>query len=245
MSDLALDKSYQLGSRGKKVRLIQEWLCLNDLNVRVDGDFGPATDFAVKQFQKKNSLLIDGVVGNITFNKLILPMTNALMKIPNNGEPLRKMVVAYAKQHFKQNPREIGGQNMGPWVRLYMKGNEGLIWPWCAGFVCFILDRASNSANVPLPITPSFSCDSLAASAKENNIFMKESEISEENMIKPGSFFLQRRTSMTWAHVGIVVQVKNDVFYSIEGNTNDEGSAEGYEVSQRIRGYEKKDFILI
>jgi hypothetical protein len=245
MSDLVLDKSYQLGNRGKKVRLIQEWLCLNGINVRLDGDFGPATDFAVKQFQKKNGLVVDGVVGDITFNKLILPMTNALMKIPNNGKPLRKMVIEYGQQHFKQHPREIGGSNKGPWVRLYMKGNEGLSWPWCAGFVCYILNQARNSANVPSPITPSFSCDSLAASAKKNNIFLKESEISDKNIIKPGSFFLSRRTSMDWEHIGIVTLVENDIFYSIEGNTNDEGSAEGYEVCKRIRNYKGKDFILI
>lgn len=32
---------------------------------------------------------------------------------------------------------------------------------------------------------------------------------------------------------------------TIEGNTNDEDSPEGYEVCRRVRGYGSKDFILI
>ena len=43
------------------------------------------------------------------------------------------------------NPREIGGQNMGPWVRLYMDGREGAEFPWCAGFVCFVLAQACEA----------------------------------------------------------------------------------------------------
>jgi hypothetical protein len=33
MQDLILDKSYRKGNKGKKVRLIQEWLCLHGLNI--------------------------------------------------------------------------------------------------------------------------------------------------------------------------------------------------------------------
>jgi hypothetical protein len=35
------------------------------------------------------------------------------------------------------------------------------------------------------------------------------------------------------------------VFETIEGNTNDDGSREGYEVCRRFRSYQKTDFILI
>ncbi len=51
MNDLNLDKDYGRGSNGKKVKLIQEWLCLHGFNIAIDGDFGPATEFAVKAFQ--------------------------------------------------------------------------------------------------------------------------------------------------------------------------------------------------
>ena len=157
MKDLVLDKNYKRGSKGKKVRSIQEWLCLHGFHICIDGIFGPATENAVLQFQEKESIEVDGIVGKITFARLILPMTNAIRSIPRDEKSLGQMIVAYAEQHLEQQPREIGGQNKGPWVRLYMKGNDGPAWPWCAGFVCFILNQARKALNLPLPIETSFS----------------------------------------------------------------------------------------
>jgi hypothetical protein len=37
MDDLVLDKTYLRGDKGKKVRLIQEWLCLHDQNGSLTG----------------------------------------------------------------------------------------------------------------------------------------------------------------------------------------------------------------
>lgn len=245
MDELSLDKNYKKGDKGKKVKLIQEWLSLRGFGLKIDGDFGPATSYAVKEFQKKEKLTADGVVGNKTFVKLIQPMKNALKEISKGNKSLAQMVLAYAKQHLKEHPMEVGGQNKGPWVRLYLKGNEGEAWPWCAGFVSFILKQTCDTLDFPLPLGTSFSCDILAANAKAKGIFLKESQVRAGKKITPGSFFLERRTSMDWTHTGIVIKVEKDVFHTIEGNTNDEGSREGYEVCSRIRGYKNKDFILI
>lgn len=245
MSDLDLDKEYKKGMKGKKARLIQEWLCLHGYQIVIDGDFGDATDAAVREFQKKKKMEMDGVVGGKTFGKLVLPMTEALKEIPLGKKGLGQTVVAYAEKHLEQHPREVGGQNKGPWVRLYMQGNEGSDWPWCAGFVSFILKQASKSLNVSPPIKTSFSCDSLAFSAKEKGLFLKESEAKEKNAIAPGSLFLDRRTPTDWVHTGIVFSAEDNVFHTIEGNTNDDGDREGYEVCRRIRNYASKDFILL
>ncbi len=245
MKDLVLDKNYTKGSSGKKVRLIQEWLCLGGFNIVIDGQFGPATDYAIREFQKKNGLQVDGVVEEKTFTQLTLPIRNVLETISGVDKPLGELVVAYGEQHLRESPREVGGQNKGPWVRLYMDGNEGPAWPWCAGFVSFILKQSCESLNVPIPIKSSYSCDILAANAQEKGRFREESRITDRNRITPGSLFLVRRTSTDWEHTGIVVSAEPDVFHTIEGNTNDEGSREGYEVCKRIRGYVRKDFILI
>lgn len=63
------------GSKGNAVRHIQERLnahSVNDgrLKVKVDGDFGPGTETAVKAFQQDVNLSQDGVVGPVTLQAL-------------------------------------------------------------------------------------------------------------------------------------------------------------------------------
>lgn len=40
-------------------------------SLSIDGDFGSGTEKAVKQFQRDNSLSVDGIAGKDTFNKLV------------------------------------------------------------------------------------------------------------------------------------------------------------------------------
>jgi len=245
MKDLELDRNYKKGSRGRKIKLIQEWLCLHNFHVYIDGDFGPATDYAVRQFQRKKRLLADGVVGKACFAELVKPMIRAIRSASSVKKSFGQMVVCYAKQHLKQHPREVGGQNKGPWVRLYMKGNEGRAWSWCAGFVSFILKQAGRSLKISTPVKTSLSCNTLAANAKRREIFFNGSRIKNKSQIAPGSLFISRKTASNWVHAGIVIQADDEVFHTIEGNTNDKGSHEGYEVCRMVRGYKNKDFILI
>ena len=233
------------GDTQGQVRLIQEWLCLQGLHVKIDGDFGPATEAAVKAFQTHRQIPASGVVDGATFEHLVAPMRAALAPIEPQGRSLGHLVVAYAQQHLQQHPREIGGQNKGPWVRLYMDGHEGTEWAWCAGFACFCLNEACECLGVALPIMPSFSCDSLAASAKERGTFLGEPFLTDVMEITPGSFFLVRRTSTDWTHTGIVVSAEREVISTIEGNTNDDGHREGYEVCARTRGYTNIDFVRL
>lgn len=239
MTDLKLTKPIRKGDKKGQVKLVQEWLYLRDERVAIDGDFGPATESAVRDFQAKSDLPVTGIVDETTFDSLILPINKALAPIPPDGKSLGELVVAYAKQHLIQHPREVGGQNKGPWVRLYMSGNEGEQWAWCAGFTCFCLKQACASMEQTLPFKTTFSCDSLAAFAKEKGLFVSSEKIG------PGSFFLVRRTGTDWTHTGIVVEINNETIKTIEGNTNDEGSREGYEVCGRTRGLNKMDFVKI
>ena len=48
-----------------------------------------------------------------------------------------------------------------------------------------------------------------------------------------------------WTHTGIVFSLSEETFESIEGNTNDSGDREGYEVCKRIRSYGGKDFVRV
>jgi hypothetical protein len=244
-AELDLDKTYKLGVKGSKVKNIQEWLNFHGVNVSIDNDFGPATETGVRAFQQQKGLEADGKVGPITYAELVAPMMRALQPCQTPASSYAETVKAFALQHCAEHPIEIGGDNCGPWVRLYMKGNEGAAWYWCAGFVSFILAQAANFLGRATPISGSFSCDALAEQAKHAGLYLSGSDVSKMNP-KPGcSIFLVARTPGDWSHTGLVTDFSADHFTTVEGNTNDEGSRNGYEVCSRIRGYTGKDFIRI
>jgi putative chitinase len=74
----------KLGSSGEEVKKIQIKLGLNP-----DGDFGRNTETAVKKWQKDNGLKDDGVVGDITWNKLFNNTTTT--KVSNEILKLEKL----------------------------------------------------------------------------------------------------------------------------------------------------------
>jgi peptidoglycan hydrolase-like protein with peptidoglycan-binding domain len=55
----------KLGSTGESVKYVQ-----TILGLKVDGQFGPITDRAVRAFQASNGLVVDGIVGPITYAAL-------------------------------------------------------------------------------------------------------------------------------------------------------------------------------
>jgi hypothetical protein len=128
-----------------------------------------------------------------------------------------------------------------------MKGKEGNAYPWCAGFVSFVGYQAATTFDANLDIPYTYSCDVIAVEAKHRDRFVSEGQLKrkEKSEMPPGSIFLNRRTSTDWVHTGIVVSFDDETFETIEGNTNDEGSREGYEVCRRFRSYKKRDFVRL
>lgn len=59
------------GAEGNITYLIQAMLVCHSFDVDADGIFGPATESAVRDFQSRNGLSQDGIVGKNTFNKLL------------------------------------------------------------------------------------------------------------------------------------------------------------------------------
>ena len=72
------------GSRGPNVKIIQEFL-----EIGSDGVFGPQTEAAVKEWQRKNGLTADGIVGSKTWKKMGLDalsttdLSESLIELPN------------------------------------------------------------------------------------------------------------------------------------------------------------------
>lgn len=237
--ELELDAPLARDANNEKdaVKRVQEWLNLHGYGMGIDGGYGPVTADGVKRFQAARKLRATGKVDAGTYAKLVAPMRAVLRRTTRRPANVRTAVRHYANLHLAQHPREIGGANRGPWVRLYMKGLEGQ--PWCAGFVTFVLGQAAEAAGKPMPIAGSVSCDQLAAQGKRANLLVAK------DRVRPGSIFLVRKTDTDWVHTGFVTQVKPQLFRTIEGNTNDDGMREGHEVASLTRSYASKDFLRL
>ena len=86
-------ETIKLGSKGDTVKKLQKLLSLT-----VDGNFGPKTDKAVKEFQTKNNLIADGIVGAKTWTAL--GITNIESKCIDTSiiyKPLSVHVTKYSR----------------------------------------------------------------------------------------------------------------------------------------------------
>ena len=257
---LHVDDTYRRGRRGDVVTLIQEWLCLNLCDVMIDGQFGYATEQAVKDFQGGTGVLpVTGEVDPQTYAMLIRPMTEALRPIhtPDNAT-MGQVVAAYALQHLRQRAREAGGQNRGPWVRLYLHGNQRPRDPklpvgadaWCAGFASTLIAQAAPTLGRELPVDFHTNCNHLAEDAKARKRFISgETAIRNPSRIPTGSLMLIRksRAKDRWHHTGVVMQALAKVVRTVEGNSayNTDDDPSGHEVCRQMRSYGNLDFIVL
>ncbi|SDP96298.1 Putative peptidoglycan binding domain-containing protein [Mucilaginibacter sp. OK268] len=234
----------------KDVMKVQSWLNLYAMvnpsagtATGIDGDFGPATQTAVKAFQQAKSLPQTGIVDAALFTELSKPMLNAFT---GNiaGTDLRTLVVNTAFQHLNNAPYELtikGQSNSGPWVRSYMDGMEGTPWFWCMGFVQTILDQAASKLGKDfrtlMPL--SYSCDTVATTGIQKGCLSRYATVrSNPSIVKPGDIFLLQKTTFDWIHTGLITAVHGDVFETIEGNTNNDGSSNGNGVYKRVRNFQ-------
>lgn len=65
-------ETLKLGSKGDAVKRVQA-----KVGATQDGDFGPKTEALVKEWQKKNKLTVDGIVGPKTWEKMFGSSTEA------------------------------------------------------------------------------------------------------------------------------------------------------------------------
>lgn len=237
------------GARGMKVKRVQEWLTFHQQATSIDESFGPATERCVRSFQSSVNLQQTGIVDAATWDELVRPLREALaLPAPAAGEGLPEMMRRIARQHLAQHPVELGGENLGIWVRVYMGGAEGYDCKWCAGFVTFVMKQACMALGCALPIAGSSSCDSLAYQADAKKLLINGSKLEADpglwSSLGACQIFLVRRTDTDWTHAGFSFDGSGEIFTSIEGNSNDDGIGSGYEVCSRTRGaVGEKDFI--
>ncbi len=251
LQELNIKSSYiKKGDKGADVKRVQEWIMLwNLMNnefeapIAIDSDFGPGTLRAIKKFQDFKDLQPDGIIGNKTWRALTQNMKEAFSIIDKSS--LSSLIIAYSEVHINAEAREII-QNKGPWVRAYTNGFDGSDYAWCMGFVMTILDQAYSTLGDDLinHIPYTLSCDGIGKFALEKKKLIRNKAIkTPEKQIKPGDIFLRcsKTNDRDWTHTGFVTKVKGNIIHTIEGNTNDEGIRDGFEVCRRERNLKKEN----
>jgi hypothetical protein len=209
-------------AKGDGVRHLQEWLWLAGHRIAIDGDFGPATERALSLVLREfggGPPIVDSLIAA----HLTSPMHRALSA--------RGSLLDIARAYLTEHPREVGGQNRGPWVRTFCDGVEGRAW--CG----YAVRHLARQAGEPWAERISPSCDVTAARA------LHDGRWSSTPIV--GGLFLVRRTAVDWTHMGIVLDAGPGWISTWEGNANDEGSREGHEVCSRTRGLGRLDFVRL
>lgn len=146
-----------------------------------------------------------------------------------SGEALDVAITQIGK---KENPK---GSNWGEPVKDYLK-SVGINFPasWCMAFVYWCYDTASHNLGINNPLVKTG-----GVLAQWNNID-KDKKINLSNLLKdssplkPGDIFIMNY-GQGLGHTGIIESIGKNKIHTIEGNTNDTGSREGYEVCRKIR----------
>jgi peptidoglycan hydrolase-like protein with peptidoglycan-binding domain len=103
------------GSSGHDVSALQYLLrCIHDRchSLAADGQFGPATEEAVKAFQSDMHASADGIVGTMTWNKLTLRDTSVVQR-GSQGDCVKAAQTELLKHGLLSSPAQVDG-SFGP-----------------------------------------------------------------------------------------------------------------------------------
>lgn len=150
--------------------------------------------------------------------------------------PLPESMVQLAAYHadvlkVKEEPK---GSNSGPWVDAYL-GAAGIDFPapWCASFITYLLKECGYK-DIPKHPAAVISWAKWAKATKRITTLPQRGDLF---------FYLNKDGT---GHIGIVLEVFPDGrMRTIEANSNDDGSREGYEVCRRVRWERGLKFIRL
>lgn len=153
-------------------------------------------------------------------------------------------IIEIAQSNLGQE--EIRG-NLGFKDKRFQEHMENTGWEkgqaWCAYFGELVWKQAysvQNSLIVP-ELDKLFSGSAVTTF---NNFKRAGWTVHQSSTPKPGSLVIWQKhikSKPHWSgHLGIFERLQNSLFKSIEGNTNDDGSREGYEVARRTRPFNYK-----
>lgn len=142
---------------------------------------------------------------------------------------LKALEVAATQIGKEENPRGSNWGKVGDPVPGYL-ASVRISFPasWCMAFVYWCFKQASASVQGTLPPKTGGVLNAWTLA--------KDARVQDP---QPGDIFIMDH-GHGLGHTGIIEKVDQDgTLHTIEGNTNDEGVREGYEVCRRVRHQQK------
>jgi len=204
--------------------------------IDVDGDFGPQTFKAVKQYQATrrdqngNPLEIDGKVGSITWAVMFGEPTIIVTQEPANDFLKEALKVAVSQLGVMEKPL---GSNRGPEVDKYLASvGLGPGQFWCMAFVYYCFNKAAEKLDRNNPLVKTGHCMTHWNSTKGKKIIASNA-VNNPTLVKPGQIFIIN-TGGSSGHTGIVEKLEGGFLHTIEGNSNTSGSRNGIGVFRLV-----------
>jgi hypothetical protein len=165
-----------VGDQGDEVAKLHQALAERGLpapKLEVTGSyFGPGTLGAVKDFQAKHCLKVDGVVGEKTWAALQSlvdqgPTTSPLLQLDHLSPFVAKLLSIADREYRKPVLEQPPGSNRGLYVDMYLVGHRGdgiylrdfnlqpngtyFGAPWCSRFALWCVEEAAMQLGVETP----------------------------------------------------------------------------------------------
>lgn len=149
-------------------------------------------------------------------------------------------MIAVARTQIGVQEVRTGGGNHGAQIDAYHRAAH-LTNPrpprpgyaWCDSFLAWCADETERVYGVQIPLVRTASCDVSLTHARKNDVLFSKPE--------PGDQVLVMASRYDATHTGLVEGLATwrnaPAFHSIEGNTNNEGGREGYEVARNPLGH--------
>jgi|SRR6185437_6820316 len=128
------------------------------------------------------------------------------------------------------------GSNSGPEVDEYL-ASVGLKpgYAWCQSFVHWCYEQAAKQLGVQNPVIKTAGVqDCWNKTAIQFKVSKHDAILHSSLLLKPGDQFMLSYGHGA-GHTGIVEKIEGLVIHTIEGNSNNNGSREGYEVVRHQR----------